>query len=550
MPTAWRVLELSAPVALLLCLLLLWAFMRAVRRSMRRVASATPQAASAVPAEPVQRSATEPPAHALGIVTIGEPDAAAVRAVWRDPIRSIAVQVAAGLAFAVGLTMAWATQIEGAVGWGGYALSILSGLWPTVIVIGLMATAPWRTMALLALAYAAVLAGAVMALGDGTPTSLLAVARAWWQGPGLATVFVLAFMARPIRAMGPLLVVLTMAAWTGVFAINEVFDRSAVLPKIVEALPEISSPALVNLTVVALALALWGIPAVLAGLACYLLLRGLARLYRARWFSDQQLQIDAVWLIFALSYGWSHLPLGGALAFMACKLVSLAGCRLLRSSHGSAAEASRLLLLRVFSLGARSSRLFDAFSRLWRHQGPVRLIAGPDLANSTVEPHEFLDFMAGRLDRRFISGPEMLEQRLAEAEARCDPDNRFRVTGFFCHDDTWRMVLRRLARDSDLVLMDLRGFTRQSRGCVYEINELLDAVPLGNVLLLVDETTDMAVLHDVLRQGWSGIGAASINRLDPTPCVQLYTLARAPGIGRVVATLTAMRDPKGSAAAA
>jgi hypothetical protein len=98
----------------------------------------------------------------------------------------------------------------------------------------------------------------------------------------------------------------------------------------------------------------------------------------------------------------------------------------------------KLLLLRVFSLGKRSARLFNAFGRLWRHVGQIRLIAGPDLATSTVEPHEFLDFLSGKLDRRFISGPETLVRRLSETEQRRDFDGRYRVDDFFCHDDTWQ----------------------------------------------------------------------------------------------------------------
>ena len=52
-----------------------------------------------------------------------------------------------------------------------------------------------------------------------------------------------------------------------------------------------------------------------------------------------------------------------------------------------------LLLLRVFALGHRSERLFDALSKRWLRAGSISMIAGPDLVTSTVEPHEFLDFI-------------------------------------------------------------------------------------------------------------------------------------------------------------
>ena len=209
--------------------------------------------------------------------------------------------------------------------------------------------------------------------------------------------------------------------------------------------------------------------------------------------------------------------------------------------HEAAGEvaAPRLLLLRVFSLGARSGRLFDGFARLWRHLGSVRMIAGPDLANETVEPYEFLDFLAGRLQRRFITNARVLQQRLAESAAKRDPDGRFRVSSFFCHADTWQMVLRRLARESDVVLMDLRGFTRTNKGCVYELHALLEIVRLEQFVLVVDGTTDEGFLAEVLGQGWANISAISRNRTAPAPRVRIYRLdgSGAVGIDKLVATV-------------
>jgi hypothetical protein len=99
---------------------------------------------------------------------------------------------------------------------------------------------------------------------------------------------------------------------------------------------------------------------------------------------------------------------------------------------------------------AERSSPADAFAKEWRYAGSIRLIAGPDLATSTVEPHEFLDFLSGKLARPFIPGSVMLDQRLAESEPRRDFDLRYRVSDFFCRDDTWKMVLARLAASATL----------------------------------------------------------------------------------------------------
>jgi hypothetical protein len=382
----------------------------------------------------------------------------------------------------------------------------------------------------------------------GTPATAVIVARGWWSTNGPATIVVLVFLTRPIRAMGPIVMALSVAAALGIFGTAGFLDKT-----MIEWIGGVAGD--LGLSGKSggyfVGLIIFGVPALLAALIGYVVLRGLGRLYRQQWLSDQTIQTDAVWLTFAILQAPPQLPYLGLVVFPLYKLASWLGYQLLRPSNASDATAPRLLLLRVFSLGARSSRLFDAFSRLWRYQGHVRMIAGPDLANTTVEPHEFLDFLAGRLNRRFISGPDVLEWRMAEAETKRDTDGRFRVASFYCHDDTWRMVLRRLARESDLVMMDLRGFTPANQGCVYEISELLDTMPLDRIMLVVDATTDETFLTETLRTSWAGIGAASRNLLDPHPSVRLYRLDAAgnKGIGKLVATLAQAQETKRAAVA-
>ena len=74
------------------------------------------------------------------------------------------------------------------------------------------------------------------------------------------------------------------------------------------------------------------------------------------------------------------------------------------------------------------------------------------------------------------------------------------------------MVLKRLARDSDAVLMDLRGFLPDNQGCVFEINELLNVVPLDRVVFVIDATTDLAFLRETFATGWGALAADSPNR--------------------------------------
>jgi hypothetical protein len=229
----------------------------------------------------------------------------------------------------------------------------------------------------------------------------------------------------------------------------------------------------------------------------------------------------------------------GFFAFAVFKFVAWAGLRLLRSRTAEVDKVPRLLLLRVFSLGKRSERLFGALATHWRHVGSIELIAGPDLATTTLAPHEFLDFLTGRLGRRFIDGPQALERRRSEMDTKPDQDGRFRINDFFCHEDTWKMVLSRLVKESDAVVMDLRGFTSHNKGCLFEVNELINVAPLGRVVLIVDNTTDQPFLLDNVRQSWGQMNPTSPNRLAASGQLQLFRFrgsgrAELPGLLRAL----------------
>ena len=65
---------------------------------------------------------------------------------------------------------------------------------------------------------------------------------------------------------------------------------------------------------------------------------------------------------------------------------------------------------------------------------------------------------------------------------------------------------------SDLVVMDLRGFSAKHHGCIIELQSLIDLVPVGQTVLLVDETTDVPFLRQTLGNCWRSMAEASPNR--------------------------------------
>ncbi len=173
----------------------------------------------------------------------------------------------------------------------------------------------------------------------------------------------------------------------------------------------------------------------------------LASRSRRRRASDQSLTIDVMVLVFSLyifvlffdffivehvegaSRNWATITCLSITAFIAYKFAAAAGLRFLQKLR-PLEPARTLLLLRVFGFDRRTQRLLDDLGQRWRYLGPIRLIAGPDLAYATIEPHEFYEFLSGRLSRAFVrdrmdSGEPPVARRARRRPRRPLPDRRF-----------------------------------------------------------------------------------------------------------------------------
>ena len=137
---------------------------------------------------------------------------------------------------------------------------------------------------------------------------------------------------------------------------------------------------------------------------------------------------------------------------------------------------------------------------------------GADLAISTVAPHRFLAFLTGKLSRLFVGNEAAIFSNLRQLDSFPDADGRFRVNDFFCYADTWQSVLSALVARADAVLMDLRNFSQNNNGCVFEINELLNVVPLPRLVFVTDATTNKDFLNETLERSCRNLRAESLNQ--------------------------------------
>jgi hypothetical protein len=156
------IIIIAVPIALLVSLALLRIYRRAVMRSMQQ--RGTLGAAAGIPENRPARCG-EPPGHPLEIMPHDPPADGVRRAVRRATWPSAAVEVCAGLSYAI--VMASSFFVVGALyqwhqflfDWHLFLLTILWFAWPMVITVGLAIAVSWRGFAMLVVGYALALAG-------------------------------------------------------------------------------------------------------------------------------------------------------------------------------------------------------------------------------------------------------------------------------------------------------------------------------------------------------------------------------------------------------
>ena len=60
--------------------------------------------------------------------------------------------------------------------------------------------------------------------------------------------------------------------------------------------------------------------------------------------------------------------------------------------------------------------------------------------------------------------------------------------------------------------MDLRAFAPDNTGCIRELKELINVIPLRQCVLVVDGTTDQSFLQRTLEESWRSMEPGSPNR--------------------------------------
>ena len=117
----------------------------------------------------------------------------------------------------------------------------------------------------------------------------------------------------------------------------------------------------------------------------------------------------------------------------------------------------------------------------------------------------------GSVNETFVRSVADLQRRLTTIDTKPDPDGRYRVNEFCCADHTWQATVAELMERCDAVLMDLRGVTRERRGCEFELRQLAARVVTDRIVLVVDAHTDRALVRDAMGETANAVTFFELN---------------------------------------
>ncbi|MBA2708160.1 MAG: hypothetical protein H0U59_10200 [Gemmatimonadaceae bacterium] len=496
--------------------ILLARYRKAVQRAMRR------QSGAELPAAVYASSRTSKDAPTEGG---SESSADLLRRASRGPWEVAGVFALAGTACAV--VAAIGKVLQG----GAFSITLFAGVFAVtswivfiLVMLAVGATKRRRRLGLLLyLAFAGVVLTIVLLVSP--ESSVMELLLLWLLFNLPPTLLVALILSRGVRAAGPIMMVVV---FLGLMGSNVLPILALLRPDLLKAFASVGASA--GMSSSAMFWSMLGSGFAVAAMIGAMALRRVRKAYEQKRISDLTLAADAVVIPFAV---WLILLLGGRVlaeglwgvgAFIAYKVTAAIGLALVSRRRKKRTENRRLLLLRVFALGGREEDLLRSLSTHWRHVGSIQLIAAPDVAAVTLEPHELMDFVSGRLSLRFIDSAERLQKQLENQDLDRDPDGRFRVNEFFCNDHAWRATFNALARETDAVLMDLRAFGPAQKGCAFEIETLMNALPMDRLLFLADGATDQDYLRRSLQRSMDKADPESPNRNRTAADVSVLTL--------------------------
>lgn len=145
-------------------------------------------------------------------------------------------------------------------------------------------------------------------------------------------------------------------------------------------------------------------------------------------------------------------------------------------------------------------------------------------------------FLLRHGDDQFLRTNEDVDRRLEKLDSQLEGDAGYPINSVYCYTTAWQHAVQRLGPESDAALMDLRGFTREHQGCIFELNWLIQRISLSRIILLTDATTDQQALEEVIQTAWVHLPVDSPNACNREPMLTIVNDAmRSKDSGRALA---------------
>jgi hypothetical protein len=167
----------------------------------------------------------------------------------------------------------------------------------------------------------------------------------------------------------------------------------------------------------------------------------------------------------------------------------------------------RLVMLRVF--GSPSFDDLTALIRPWGRVGTIEHLEGADSVGTRGDV--IAAAAGGRIDDVLVKSDEELMRKLVEFSLIPDANLRFKRHAFQCTGTTWKRAILTMLDRADAVVMDLSSLSPANQGCAWELEQLMQRVPLQRVVLLVNDSTNLDTLRTILEAGAARLTSDSPN---------------------------------------
>lgn len=262
--------------------------------------------------------------------------------------------------------------------------------------------------------------------------------------------------------------------------------------------------------------------------------------YRTNWTGVYWMGILIVWVgIFVFTFldsaiqliagqNDSHTVIGLSLLMILSAIFLMVGWGQFRrrssklQSQVTNEKPLNLLVLWVFGPIHHIVSVLEKIGVQWRYIGTLQFLRGGDY---TFDMSQMGTLLKGKGEQLIADSQEKLAQIFGNFQYTPDGSGVYPMNTMLCGDAVWKQAVHAMLRNSQVVVMNLAGFSEANQGCRYELNLLMDRFPTQRILFLIDKTTDLDFLLATLEKEWNTMCANSPNRNHAASPIRIYRLS-------------------------